>query len=156
MAADSTGFGVVVDDMEERGHRFVVGDTTGVVTLDEACQLIGKGESLLFNDFVITNDIEDDIGSDQGDAVDFIFPEKLTGDFDHALTSNLFGGEVITDGDGVVEVFKTEERGDLEKTGRGDMVNGCTVFKSGDKEFFLFHGWRELSRWRIMEGMESF
>ena len=53
----------LVDDVEDGGYRFVVGDADGIVAAYDASQLVGCFDGFLFYYFVVAYDVEDDLWS---------------------------------------------------------------------------------------------
>lgn len=55
-----------VSHVEMGGHRLVVGNTFGIVALDDALNNIGRFDGLLFHYLVVADDVKDDLWSYDG------------------------------------------------------------------------------------------
>ena len=99
----------LVNGMEEGLHRLVVGDALRVVALHDALQRIRSLDGLLFYDFVVLDDTQSDVRSNDREAVDFLVGEILVGNLDDALLANLLAWQVIADGDRSVHLLQLEQ-----------------------------------------------
>ena len=51
----------LVNDVEQRVHRLVVGYTLWVVALDDALQEVGSDDGFLLNHFIVAYDVENNV-----------------------------------------------------------------------------------------------
>ena len=79
----------LVNGMEEGLHRLVVGDALRVVAFHDALQRIRSLDGLLLYDFVVLDDTQSDVRSNDREAVDFLVGEILVGTLDDALLADL-------------------------------------------------------------------
>ena len=96
MAADDAL--LLVGDMEEGFHGFIVGDALGIIASHDAVQFIGQAYLFLFHDLVVTNDGKGNIWSHDGQLVEFLVGEEPVGYLNDALRSHFLGLEVEADG----------------------------------------------------------
>ena len=99
----------LVNGMEEGLHRLVVGDALRVVALHDALQRIRSLYGLLLYDFVVLDDTQSDVRSNDRESVDFLIGEILVGNLDDALLANLLGWQVVADGNRSVHLLQLEE-----------------------------------------------
>ena len=99
----------LVYGMEEGLHRLVVGDALRVVALYDALQRIRSLDGLLLYDFVVFDDTQSDVRSNDRESVDFLIGKILVGNLDDALLANLLGWQVVADGNRSVHLLQLEE-----------------------------------------------
>ena len=129
----------LVDDVEDGGYRFVVGDADGIVAAYDAAQFVGCFDGLLFYDFIVADDVEDDLWRNDRQPRYFVVGEELVGNLDDAFVSYLLGRIVDTEGDGCMKVEETEQISYMISLVCGYMVDDGAVFDGSDETFFLVH-----------------
>ena len=95
--------------MEDGGHWLVVGDTLRVVAFHDAFQRVRSSDRFLLHDFVVLDNTQSDVWSDNGEAVDFLVSEIFVSNLDDSLLANLFGRQVVADGDRGVHLLQLEQ-----------------------------------------------
>ena len=99
----------LVNGVEEGLHRLVVGDALRVVALHDALECIWSLYGLLLHDFVVLDDTQSDVRSNDRESVDFLIGEVLVGNLDDALLANLLGWQVVADGNRSLHFLQLEE-----------------------------------------------
>mgnify|MGYP003458697522 CR=1 FL=1 len=99
---------LLIGYVKQCGHGFIVGNAFGVGTLHDAFQIIGHAHLFLFNNLVITNNVQFHVRSHDRNSVNLFVAEKLIGYFDDALCAQLLAFEVETDGDVILHVFQSQ------------------------------------------------
>jgi hypothetical protein len=63
--------------VEERLHRFIVGDALGIVAFDDATNLIGSLYGLLLYYLIVADDAEDNLRGYYGETGNLVVGEEL-------------------------------------------------------------------------------
>ena len=100
--------------MEMSAHRLVVSDTLRVAALHDAIDVVGKFHFVLFDHFVVLNDVDYSIRCNDSDAVECSFREFYIGNLDDAFFSILLAVEVETYSYAVVDSFNSEQIDNFE------------------------------------------
>ena len=99
----------LVYGVEEGLHRLVVGDALRVVALYDALQRIRSLDGLLLYDFVVFDDTQSDVRSNDRESVDFLIGKILVGNLDDALLANLLAWQVVADSNRSIHLLQLEQ-----------------------------------------------
>ena len=99
----------LVYGVEEGLHRLVVGDALRVVALYDALQCIRSLDGLLLYDFVVFDDTQSDVRSNDRESVDFLIGKILVGNLDDALLANLLAWQVVADSNRSLHLLQLEQ-----------------------------------------------
>ena len=99
----------LVNGVEEGLHRLVVGDALRVVAFHDALQCVRSLYGLLLYDFVVLDDTQSDVRSNDRESVDFLIGEVLVGNLDDALLANLLTWQVVADGNRSLHLLQLEQ-----------------------------------------------
>ena len=84
--------------MENSLHRLVVAYTLGVVATNDAMQRVVQCNVVLLYYLIIANDVDGGIGGNKGNLVDLFVAEKVIGNLNNTLLTQLATLQVVANG----------------------------------------------------------
>ena len=121
MALQHTVF--LADDVEDGGHRFVVGDALRVAAFHDTFHYIGHNDLFLFHHFIVADDVELHVRCYYRKSADFFVAEETVGHLDDAFLAQLLAWQVIADGDVQVRILQAQQAYNGEELVGRYMVN---------------------------------
>lgn len=135
MAADVAR--LVINSLEHRFHRFVVGDALGIAALHYAADGMRKLHLTLLHHLIVADNIHHGCGGDEGNAVEVGLGEKGVGHLDYPLFAQFAAFEIVTDGELMLHVGEAENLDALEQRVRRYMVYHGAVAEGSHGQFCM-------------------
>ena len=138
MALEQTG--LLVNDVKEGLHGFVVADALRVGAAHDAVKFVRDDDGLLLYHLIITDDVEHYVWRSHRETADFLVGEELVGHLDDTLAAKFVALQIVADGNTALEFTQAQKVDDGEYQMGRNMVDDGAVFKCGNEKF-IFHSY---------------